>query len=135
MAKGFDENKQRNNDLNLFAKDLVRRSKSKCEICEVKDVSLNIFEVPPVDEQANIDKCVLICDECRKQILKPALIDPNKFRCLNNSIWSDFPAVKVLSAVLLYKLKDNNSWAFDLLDQACLDDDIDQWILQASEEL
>lgn len=126
MAKGFEANKKRNEALGFFMKDLIRRSKAKCELCGASGVSLSVYEVPPIEDDPDFDKCVLTCEECQRQINKPSLMDPNHWRCLNTSIWSEISAVKVLSVSLLKLLA--ASWAADLIDQVYLDEDEQEWL-------
>lgn len=58
--------------------------------------------------------------------------DVNHWRCLNESIWSEIPAVKVVSWRMLHKLK-HFDWVPDLLDIAYLDDETLEWA-KASED-
>lgn len=53
-------------------------------------------------------------------------MDPNHWRCLNESIWSENVAVQVVSWRMLNRLKSEN-WAIDLLDMMYLDDDNLAW--------
>lgn len=53
--------------------------------------------------------------------------DPAHLRCLASSMWSERPAVQVLSARLLAQLSDQD-WARDLADQLWLEDDMRAWV-------
>ena len=51
-------------------------------------------------------------------------MDNNHWRCLNDSMWSQVPAVQVMAWRLLSKLSANGeTWAQDLLDMLYLDDE------------
>lgn len=129
MARGFEQNSARVEALTAFGKTLARRSKSVCELCSAA-TSLHIYEVPPVDTP-DVDKCLLICDTCQTQLDDPEHIDPNHWHGLNETIWSEVPAIQVVSWRLLQHLQ-SEGWAQDLLDQAYLDDPILAWAQQGA---
>jgi protein PhnA len=60
-------------------------------------------------------------------------MDPNHWRCLNESMWSEIPAVQVLSWRMLNRLK-SNGWASDLLDMLYLDDVTLAWAKATGED-
>lgn len=130
MARGYEENQLRKNELNVLAKDLVRRSRSKCELCAADGVKLTVFEVPPESDHVTADQCLFLCDTCREMIEHPKRMDANHWRCLNNAIWSEIPAVQVMSARMLKRLSQEH-WAKELLEQAYFDDEVSAWIAAA----
>ena len=130
MAKGFDENQQRKNALNLLAKTLVRRSRSRCELCEADGVKLSVFVVPPESEPVTAEQCLFLCETCRDQIENPKRREVGHWRCLNHSIWSEIPAVQVMSARILKRLS-AETWAEDLLEEAYFDEEVEAWISSA----
>ena len=103
---------------------LLQRSGSKCELCS-SDTDLTIYEVPPAVD-AGADKCILVCGTCHGQITQPEMVDANHWRCLNDSMWSQEPAVQVMSWRMLNRLS-AEGWTQDLLDMMYLDDDVRQW--------
>ncbi len=105
-------------------KTLAARSGSKCELCGQAD-GLGVYEVPP-DSSGGIDQSILICDTCRDQIETPDNIDPNHWRCLNDSMWSQVPAVQVMAWRMLTRLR-GEGWPQDLLDMLYLDDELLAW--------
>jgi len=127
MAKRFDQFQERKQKVSMFGKDLVRRSKSCCELCGESGVKLQVYEVPPVHEEPEFESCVFICDTCLEQIDNPKRVDTGHWRCLNNSVWSEIPAVQVASIRMLRTLAKSEIWAEDLLDQAFLDPEIEEW--------
>ena len=99
MARGRDEHEARKNEVSSFGKDLARRCKSHCELCS-NNTSLEIFEVPPAAEP-DIEKCVMICEPCRIQLEKPTEMDVHHWHCLNETAWSELPAVQVVLSLIL----------------------------------
>ena len=70
MSAGFQGKFYRQNILSRFAKDLVRRSHSRCELCEKNGVKLDVYELLPLPEEPSVDGSLFICEECRNQIEK-----------------------------------------------------------------
>ncbi|MCD4781821.1 MAG: phnA protein [Candidatus Omnitrophica bacterium] len=135
MPSGFEKNKQRKDTLNSFGKDLIRRGKSKCELCEADDVKLRVFELPPYENEPIIEQCLMICEKCSRQITKPKLMDPQHWRCLYNTIWSDINAIQVLTIYLLNLLSSQTDWAADLASQIDLDEDQAEWLQEIRTEI
>ncbi|HHB78089.1 MAG TPA: DUF2197 domain-containing protein, partial [Saprospiraceae bacterium] len=77
-----------------FEKELQARSESKCELCESTN-QLSVYAVQP-KRNDNPDDYAYLCAHCIEQIENPDSIEPNHWRCLNNSMWSAVPAVQVL---------------------------------------
>ena len=100
------------------------RSESRCELCADTE-GLVVYEIPP-DSNGRADKCVLICEVCREQIEDPEKVDVNHWRCLNDSMWSQVPAVQVMAWRMLTRLS-AEGWPQDLLDMLYLDDDTKAW--------
>jgi protein PhnA len=105
-------------------KELLNRSNSKCELCGAF-TDLKVFEVPPVSS-GGVDGSLLACSTCLEQVENPDVTDPNHWRCLNDSMWSEFPAVKVVVYRMLSRLR-KEGWPQDLLDMMHLDDDVLAW--------
>ena len=103
---------------------LHSRSDSKCELCSSPE-KLSVYEVPPSSTSSDED-CVLLCETCIEQINNPEKIEPNHWRCLNDSMWSQIPAVQVMAWRMLYRLK-AEGWPQDLLDMLYLEDDVLNW--------
>jgi protein PhnA len=103
---------------------LLARSGSKCELCN-SETNLSVYEVPPLTD-ANADNCVLVCDTCLDQIKNPENVNPNHWRCLNDSMWTAVPAVQVMAWRQLKRLN-TEIWAQDLLDMLYLDEETQIW--------
>ncbi|KEQ16559.1 PhnA domain-containing protein [Endozoicomonas numazuensis] len=103
---------------------LHQRSNSKCELCSSND-ELSIYAVPDSPESSAVSH-VLVCRTCLSQINQPENIDTKHWRCLNDSMWSQVPAVQVMAWRILNQLA-SEPWAQDLLDMMYLEDDIKTW--------
>ena len=103
---------------------LNERSGRKCELCSATN-DLKIYEVPPVST-GGIDGSLLACVTCIDQINNPETTDANHWRCLNDSMWSEFSAVQAVAWRMLSRLKDEG-WPQDLLDMLYLDEDNLKW--------
>lgn len=104
---------------------LTLRSNNVCELCTSPD-ELNVYPVPPTS-LGNPDDSVLLCSNCFSQIEQPDTIDVHHWRCLNDSMWSQVPAVQVMAWRMLSTLSRNESWAQDALDMMYLDEETQQW--------
>ncbi|HXH74274.1 MAG TPA: PhnA domain-containing protein [Bacteriovoracaceae bacterium] len=115
--------------MSLFEK-LMIRSHSKCELC-TGDKDLSIYEIPPV-KKLDENTTLILCETCKSQTL-----DTNHWRCLNESMWSEYQPVQVMAFRMLTQLK-TEPWARDLLEQLYLDDSILEWAkegIPAEEEI
>jgi len=92
-----------------------------------------VYKVPP-DSQGNVDDSILLCDTCREQINNPEKMVVNHWRCLNDSMWSQIPAVQVMAWRMLSRLK-NEGWPQDLLDMLYLEDELLAWARATGEGL
>lgn len=104
--------------------ELFDRSGSKCELCGSKE-KLSTYEVPP-NSDSSAEQCILICETCREQIENPEKVIVNHWRCLNDSMWSEIPAVQVVAWRMLKRLS-NEGWPQDLLEMLYLDEGTQAW--------
>ena len=111
-------------------KELLARSESKCELCSSTE-NLTVYEVPP-ESDGNPEQSVLLCDTCKDQIENPDKVDANHWRCLNDTMWSQIPAVQVMAWRMLSRLR-AEGWPQDLLDMLYLDDDLLTWAQSTGE--
>jgi protein PhnA len=105
-------------------KELQVRSESKCELCSATE-NLGVYKVPP-GSNGSADECVLICETCREQIENPEKVDVHHWRCLNDSMWSQVPAVQVMAWRMLKRLS-SEGWPQELLDTLYLDESTQTW--------
>ena len=112
-------------------KELHARSGSRCELCGATE-KLGVYEVPP-DAGDSPDRCVLVCETCRVQIENPEQVDVNHWRCLNDSMWSQVPAVQVMAWRMLARLS-HEGWPQGLLDMLYLDEETLAWARAGADE-
>lgn len=110
---------------------LLGRSGGVCEIC-ASDLVPTPFLIEP-GNSTNVDHHVLLCTTCSGQVSDPNAMQPNHWRCLNESMWSEVPAVQVLAWRILHRLKEND-WAQDLLDMLYLEDETLNWAKATGED-
>jgi protein PhnA len=103
---------------------LHTRSNGQCELCGSTN-ELAPWLVPPGNKD-NADGHILACASCREQLDDPDKVNPNHWRCLNDSMWSTVPAVQVVAWRMLNQLR-GEGWPQDLLDMLFLEDETRQW--------
>ena len=103
---------------------LMTRGNNQCELCKSEN-KLTVYEVPPNSEQREED-CILVCEKCNLQLTKKEELDSKHWACLNESMWSEVPAVQVVSWRMLNRLR-NESWAADAIDMMFLDEPTMEW--------
>jgi|TARA_B110000977_G_scaffold173677_1_gene227030 protein PhnA len=109
--------------------ELESRSEGKCEMCGDTN-GLKVYDIPPI-EIRTANKAVFACNTCWEQMDNPDDNDENHWRCLNDSMWSETDAIKVMAWRMLTRL--NNSWTQNLLDMMYLEDDILKWAKASGE--
>ena len=112
--------------------DLQSRSGNSCELCGAT-INLAVYEVPPVSI-GGVDGSLLACETCINQIDNPESTDANHWRCLNDCMWSEHEAVKVVAWRMLSRLK-GEGWSQDLLDMMYLEDTTLNWAKETGEGL
>ena len=104
--------------------ELKSRSFNSCELCKTTD-NLKIYTLQP-SRGINSSDSIYACSFCISQIEDSSLISPNHWRCINDSMWSEFSAVKVISWRILNRIV-SSGWSQDLIDMMYLDDDDLEW--------
>ena len=131
MARGKEEHQARLAALQRFGKDLARRARSTCELCEQSREGLRIVEVPPAPKEPDADKCVLLCEECEKAALDPKKANRGEhWRCLVQTVWSEVPAVQVLAVRMLKAQSETEDWARDALEAVFLEESVENWVTE-----
>ncbi|MBQ4801919.1 PhnA domain-containing protein [Aquimarina sp. MMG015] len=105
-------------------KELQDRSHTTCELCGATD-NLSTYDIPE-SPNVGLDSSILICSICKDQIENVLTMNPNHWRCLNDSMWSQVPGVQVMAYRMLHRLK-SEGWPQDLIDMLYLDDDTLAW--------
>ena len=102
--------------------ELKERSGDQCELCASKN-DLKTYEVKPTSTSGGggMDDTLLACVTCIDQVETPEKTEANHWRCLNDSMWSEFTAVKIVAWRMLSRLR-KEGWPQDLLDMMYLED-------------
>ncbi len=103
---------------------LRARASNQCELCKSEN-KLMVYEVPPHSEQREEDS-ILVCEKCNLQLTKKEELDSNHWSCLKDSMWSEVPAVQVVSWRMLNRLR-NESWATEAIDMLFFDEPTLAW--------
>lgn len=101
---------------------LLKRSGGNCELCNTSN-DLSIYYVGPGEGEEN---AVLICSSLIPQIEGDEDMNPSDWTFLPEAMWSEIPAIQVLSWRMLQRFK-NESWASDALDILYLDEETQRW--------
>lgn len=104
--------------------DLRVRSQGRCELCRGTN-DLASFAVPP-DSDGGADRCVWACAACRSQADGSSAMEPDHWRGLPETMWSEVAPVQVLAWRMLRRLR-SEAWASDALDMLYLADDVREW--------
>ena len=105
-------------------KDLQERSQHRCELCKATE-NLSIYTVLP-SVKVNLSDSIYACETCISQIENSDLLNPNHWRCLNDSMWSEFVPVQVMAWRMLNRVL-SAGWSQDLLDMMYLDEEPLEW--------
>ncbi|MFT5891260.1 MAG: protein PhnA [Dokdonia sp.] len=97
----------------------LQKRTTVCELCS-NDEGLQAYTVVPKEDQ------ILVCGNCATQLEDPEKMDSNHWRCLNDSMWSEVDAVKVVAWRMFHKLK-KEGWSQDLLDMMYLEEEVQTW--------
>ena len=100
-------------------RELEQRSSSKCELCNSEE-KLTAYSLPDIKEKG-LQTALYACIVCTEQMNDADVIDPNHWRCLNDSMWSEHDAVKIMAWRMLNRIKDG--WTQDLLGMMYLEED------------
>ncbi len=109
---------------------LLERASHQCELCSATDILVPFVVAPHT--QLTVDHGVILCETCQTQVEDADKMDVNHWRCLNDSMWSQTPAVQVLAWRQLTRLS-SESWAQDLLDMMYMEEETKLWAEQGME--
>lgn len=101
---------------------LLERSEGKCELCASVD-NLEAYTVAPKEEE------IVACAVCLNSISNPSENEKH-WNCLNDAMWSEVPAVVVVSYRVLTKLK-----AQDKLEMMYMEEDVLAWAKDIEEDV
>lgn len=104
--------------------ELKTRSNNSCELCAATENLGLLVVAPKSGEQA--EDCAWLCTTCQTQLSTEAELDAQHWRCLNESMWSQTPAIQVLAWRILTRLS-AETWAQSALDMLYLDEATLAW--------
>lgn len=104
--------------------ELRRRSSDLCELCGTRSET-EAWQVPPSPD-GTADQAVLLCLRCTHQVERAEALDPEHWRTLLDTMWSQVPAVQVMAWRMLRRLR-SEAWAVEALDMLYLEDDVRAW--------
>lgn len=107
-----------------ISRELLSRSGNVCELSGVTD-NLTVFEVGP-NAGGRTDRSIVVAKNLFEQLSGDAEFSANDWRCLNDSMWSEVPAVKVVAFRVLHQLR-GEGWPQDLLDMMYLEEEERAW--------
>jgi protein PhnA len=98
------------------------------------------MEVAPIPEEPVVESALLLCGACADLLSSPVALDKRlkregaeSLRFLQETVWSDTPAVQVVVVRLLRRLVEKgHSWAGEPLESVWLDDERETWISASS---
>lgn len=108
----------------MLLKDLATRCDNKCELC-LSERDLSSFMVPPKSSE-ELDNQIALCATCLPQVVDKDNIDINHMRCAAESMWSQVPAVQVVSYRLLKHMQ-KESWAADAIGMMYMEEVTREW--------
>jgi hypothetical protein len=111
MAKGLEKHQARHDAINLCGKDLARRAKRKCELCESGD-DLRPYDTDP-NQEPSLETLVLLCERCRA-VADGRVDDPRTLRFLEGTVWAEEVVVATLARAILSSV--DSDWARQTMD-------------------
>lgn len=125
MAKGYQSNKERLNEISSFGKEIGKRAGFKCEWCEGKG-DLRIWDYRP-DSSPDMETLALLCQRCRDWA-DGMKADQVELRSIRNALWSNVTAVAEGAAQVLSQCKE--PWAREAIEESFIDDTVKASLLK-----
>lgn len=105
-------------------KSLLQRANNTCELSGETE-NLTTYEVGP-NFDGTLEQTIVVSQKLKDQLNGTTEPAPNDWRCLNDSMWSEIEAVKVVAYRMLHQLR-GEGWPQDLLDMIYLEDETLAW--------
>ena len=107
-----------------LGKELSRRAKNRCELCE-ESTSLKVVEIEPLPEEPEHDRAIIICDSC-EEALTSRKGPSDQMRFLESVVWSETLPVQLTAERLLRTLSDRGvDWSRDTLENLYLPEEVE----------
>lgn len=124
MAKGYQANRERLEQIGLLGKALAKRAGFACEWCEGKD-DLRPWDYRPEDDPSE-ETLALLCGRCRA-LAEGRRGDAHELRGIRNALWSQVPAVAEGAARVLATSRE--PWAREAIEESLIDETVKAEIL------
>jgi len=125
MTKGYQDNRERLDEISAFGKAIGKRAGFKCEWCQSKD-DLRVWDHQPGTSPA-METLVLLCQCCRGWA-GGRKAEPNELRTIRNALWSDVPAIAEGAARVLAQCKE--PWAREAIEESFIDEAVKAELLR-----
>jgi protein PhnA len=125
MSKGYQANKERQDEINNLGKAISKRAGFKCEWCECKD-DLRVWDYQP-EVPPEAENLALLCENCREWAVGKKAA-PHELHSIRNALWSNIPAVAEGAARVLAQCKE--AWAKEAIEESFIGDSIKAEILK-----
>ena len=113
MARGYDKHLLRKAEIDALGKDLARRAKRRCELCE-ESGDLRPHDTAP-DAEPELSTLLLLCPRCREVAGDGAAQhDPRTLRFLEGAVWHEEPVVAATARRALAQV--DAAWARETLE-------------------
>jgi hypothetical protein len=124
MAKGYDTNRERQEQIAAMGKALGKRAKFHCEWCEGKE------DLRPWDSRPDLEPAeatvALLCSRCREWA-GGRKAEAVELRAIRNALWSDIPAVAEGAARVLARCRE--PWAREAIEESFIADEVKREVL------
>lgn len=126
MAKGYQGNMERLEEISAFGKSISKRADFKCEWCESKS-ELRVWDYAP-DVPPDMDTLSLLCRQCREWA-DGRKASSDELRSIRNALWSNVPSVAEGAAKVLVRCKE--PWVREAIEESFIDDSVKAVILKS----
>jgi hypothetical protein len=100
----------------VLGKDLTRRSRGRCELCERRE-DVRAWEIPPFPELPDLESALMTCGRCRAWLEASAPVDVLEVRFLSGAVWSEVAPVRLAAGLLLRQVEGRGDpWIQEALD-------------------
>lgn len=117
MAKGYQANRERQEEIAALGKTIGKRAGFACEWCGGKD-DLRVWDYK-LDVEPAPETLVLLCGRCRDWA-DGRKATPDELRAIRNALWSDVPAVAEGAARVLARCKE--PWVREAIEESFIDE-------------
>ena len=125
MASRRDAHQAHQQAVAALGKNLSRRARSRCELCEAS-TRLSVVEVAGGPEEPEEDWAVMVCADCAQALEGRDPRSDAELRFLEGAAWSEIVPVQVTAVRLAKQLAERQvTWAVDLVDGLYLDPDVE----------